>query len=257
MARKTAGVAAKRSRRAIEQPFDMNQAAVPVEPNKVKKWTHHDIKSFKPKTFPQQQAFEAWYQGQNLCLYGSAGTGKTSCAVYLALGSLLNEAEGIKSIKIVRSAVPVRDLGFMPGTVQEKLEPYEAPYVDILHQMVGRKSTYKDMKAAGKIEFVSTSFVRGVTWDNSIVIVEEFQNLNWEEMHSVMTRIGEHSRVIVTGDTQQTDLVGNPNRMDQLSCASRFLRVAGKMETFEMIEHGPSDILRSGFVKDWILAVGT
>jgi len=213
-----------------------------------KKWSMHDVKQIQPLTPMQQDMFHAWYNKYNICAHGSAGTGKTFLAIYLALQSLLQQETN--RILIVRSVVPTRDVGHLPGTLEEKTSLYELSYHDIFWELMGRSSTYGDMKAAGLVEFATTSFIRGITWDNTTVIVYESQNMTFHEIDSIMTRLGDNSRVIFTGDLVQTDLTkrGEQNGMN------RFMDVIGNMDSFADVKFTHQDIIRSDFVKSWIVA---
>lgn len=216
---------------------------------KRKTWSTKDLKLIKPKTAAQEDMFHAWFTGKHLCAFGSAGTGKTFLAFNLALQEVL--AQRVRRIIIVRSAVATREIGFLPGTIEEKTAMYELPYHDIMWELIGRASTYQDMKEAGMIEFMTTSFVRGLTWDNAIVIVDEGQNMTFHEINSIMTRIGENTRIILTGDTKQTDLDGKKLGIEGMTQA---LRVFQNMDTFECVQFTKHDIVRSEFVKSWIVA---
>lgn len=216
-----------------------------------KHWTGHDIKTIKPLTSTQEEMFHAWFNGFNLCAHGSAGTGKTFLALYLALQAVLERHEQNRII-IVRSAVATRDIGFLPGTLEEKTALYELPYHDIMWELVGKASTYQDMKDVGVIEFMTTSFVRGLTWDNAVVVVDEGQNMTFHEIDSIMTRLGQNSRIIVTGDVRQTDLEGKKNGS---SCGmGHFLNVVKNMKEFSSVQFTVNDIVRSDLVKSWIMA---
>lgn len=218
----------------------------------VKRWSIHDMRSIRPLTPAQRDLFESFFQGKQVCAYGSAGTGKSYVGIYLALSEILRENSKQNRIMIVRSAVPTRDVGFMPGTLEEKVSYYEMPYKDIFSDLFGRFLTYDDMKAAGLVEFMTTSFVRGVTWNNTIVILDEIQNCNSQEINSVMTRIGKNTRIIALGDMSQTDL---GKKKDDNSGMSWFLKIAERMPDFDLIRFTSQDIVRSNFVKSWIEAI--
>lgn len=228
-----------------------NQYAIQEGPTQRKHWSLHDLKRVHPLTEVQSLMYQNFEQGKNIYAHGTAGTGKTFLALYLALTQLLNPDSEIKRIIVVRSIVPSRDIGFLPGDVDEKIGVYETPYKDILQELLGRASTYDDMKAAGLIEFMPTSFVRGTTWDNAVVIVDECQNLIWDEINSVMTRIGKNSRVIIAGDTKQPDL----RKKDEITCLTKLPQIVDRLKTFARIEFTAEDIVRSKFVRDWIIAV--
>ena len=219
------------------------------EGTKRKTWTKHDIKHIQPLTPTQEDMFHAWYNDKHICAHGSAGTGKTFLALYLAINEIIQKRQS--KIIIIRSAVPTRDVGYLPGTLEEKTALYELPYHDIMWELVGRASTYQDMKDAGVIEFMTTSFIRGLTWDNAVIVVEEGENMTFHEIDSIMTRIGENSRVIFTGDMKQTDLDGKKNGISGMNDA---LKVFANIEEFELVKFNKYDIVRSDFVKSWIIA---
>ena len=216
-----------------------------------KKWHLKDMRNIRPMTDNQKEMFQCFFQGsEHICAHGSAGTGKTFLALYLAFQEILDPESEAERVILVRSAVPSRDMGFMPGTLEEKLALYEMPYVDIMGDLFGRHSTYGEMKKQGLIEFVSTSYVRGLTWDDAIIIVDEGQNLEFHEINSIMTRVGECSRVIFTGDLPQTDL----RKKNQHSGMEQFLTIIESMENFAAINFSTDDIVRSSFVREWIIA---
>ncbi len=220
-----------------------------LDERKRKNWSIHDLKHISPKTPTQQDLCHEFAQGQHVCAVGYAGTGKTYLAVYLALTQLLDRSSNIDKIIIVRSAVPSRDLGFMPGTIEEKQALYELPFHDIFTDFLGHTNSYQDMKDAGKVSFNTTSFVRGLTWDNAIVIIDEAQNMNWSEIDSVITRLGTDSRLIVCGDAvYQQDLRREKSGFDDA------VDVMRQLDSFSVITFSEHDIVRSEFVKRWILA---
>lgn len=229
-----------------------NIVAIHQGPKK-KTWSLHDLKTIKAMTTAQGDLIRAYLEGVNIVASGSAGTGKTFLALWLALNSVLSKESQEDHIILVRSAVASRDIGFLPGTAEEKLEPFEAPYKDILHDLFGRSSSYEDLKDAGKIKFMPTSYVRGSTWDNAVVIIDEAQNLTMHELNSVITRVGVNTRIIVCGDYNQNDL---NNKRYETSGFKDFLRVAAVMsDNFEIVNFTKHDIVRSEFVKSWICAM--
>lgn len=228
-----------------------NAAAIEEHKRRKKKWSPHDLRNIKPLTPNQESMFKQYFRGDQLCTYGSAGTGKTFLALYLALMDVLDKALPQRQLIIVRSAVATRDIGFMPGTLEEKVSLYEMPYRDILTELTDRTTAYDDLKSSGIISFMTTSFIRGLTWDDAIVIIDEGQNMSWHEINSVMTRVGANSRVIFTGDLVQTDL--NKNGKDKCGM-QRFLKTVIKMKEFSTVQFTIEDIVRGKLVKSWIVA---
>ncbi len=235
----------------LEKALIENGKAMELGPRK-KKWTTHDLKNIKPLTPAQEDMFHAMFNDFNLCAHGTAGTGKTFVALYLAFSEMLRHDSPYNHIILIRSAVSTRDIGFMPGTLEEKTAFYELPYEDMCATLFGRLSTYNDMKEAGIVRFLTTSFIRGLTWDNAIVIVDEGQNMTFHEINSVMTRLGENSRIIFTGDMLQTDLLKGSSA--ERSGMERFIQIIKKMKEFTNVEFTRHDIVRSQFVKSWIIA---
>lgn len=203
----------------------------------------------KPKTEPQRQMIEAYCQGLSIAATGSAGTGKTWLSVALALQDLI--ANRVSKIYIVRSAVQSRDLGFTPGDEKEKLAPYMAPYKAIVNEILGCGTAWDTLTKKGMIEFMSTSFIRGITLKHCVIILDEAQNTDYAEFSSVITRAGDNTRFIACGDTRQSDM----ERHREKSGFSEVIRVMESMpKYFEVINFLPEDIVRSGLVKAWIIA---
>lgn len=253
MARKSQARKARKNTKFDDQFLaeSLNQAAISEGPRR-KKWSLHDLKNIKPKTEAQRELFESYlFNKAHTVATGFPGTGKTYLSFWLGLKSVLDPEEVQDRIIVVRSAVPSRDIGFLPGTDKEKMAPFEVAYKDIVHDLIGKASSYDDMCEAGKIQFMPTSFLRGLTWDNAVIIIDEIQNLSWQEIHTVMTRVGKNSRVLVCGDVSQNDLA---NKRNEESGMENFLRVADAMKSFDIIHFRKEDVVRSGFVKDWILA---
>jgi phosphate starvation-inducible protein PhoH len=215
-----------------------------------KHWSIHDLKPLKPANDKQRAAMEAWFEGQSLALLGSTGTGKTALGVYLALTSLLRGEESIERIIIVRSAVQTRNVGFLPGDLKEKIAVYEEPYIEAFAKWMGRASTFSNMKECGKVSFLSTSFLRGMSFDNAIVLIDECQSMTFHELSTVLTRLGHHSRVIMMGDTAQNDL----NQKHELSGLPVFMEIVKDIKGFTPVYFNRYDIVRSGFVRSWIIA---
>lgn len=209
------------------------------------------MKRINPITDNQRNLFDSYEDGFNIAAIGSAGTGKTYVSLYLALEEVMKKDQYDKVI-IVRSAVQSREQGFMPGSLNQKMEYYETPYIDIVNDLFDRGDAYSIMKQKKMIEFMSTSFVRGLTFDNAIIILDEVQNCNFGEIDTVMTRVGESSKIILCGDVKQDDLTNTRNRADN-SGLSDFLRVVSKMDSFDLIEFNTQDIVRSGLVREYII----
>jgi phosphate starvation-inducible PhoH-like protein len=229
----------------------MNNGRAIEEGGKKKTWSIHDLKSIRPLTQAQHDMFTSWIDNSDICGYGSAGTGKSFLAMYLALSDVLNEKTETNKIIIVRSIVTTRDPGHLPGTLDEKVAPHEVAYQNICQELLGKASSYQDLKDAGIIEFHITSFLRGLTWNDAIIIVDESQNMNFEEFHSVMTRVGKESKVLVLGDIRQNDLI---HSRKETSGFAEAMKVMDNMREFSMIRFLPQDIVRSDFCKSWIMA---
>jgi phosphate starvation-inducible protein PhoH len=234
----------------LQKGLSNNGKAIDEGPRK-KKWSVHDLRSIKPLTPAQEDLFKAFFAGNHICAYGSAGTGKSYCALWLALNEIVREDCKQNRIIIVRSIVPTRAIGFLPGTEEEKMEVYERPYVDIVGDILGKTNAYEDLKKAGYIEFVTTSFIRGCTWNDAIVILDEGENCNIHEINSIMGRIGKNTRVMVLGDSAQTDLL---TRKDDIDGLPTFLKIIERMPESEKIKFLQNDIIRSKFCKSWICA---
>lgn len=212
-----------------------------------------ELRTFEPLTENQCKFFDAYKKGDYfMMLCGSAGTGKSFIACYKAIEEVLDKSSSFHKIVIVRSAVQSRDLGFTPGSVEEKMSLYEQPYMQIYHTLFGRKDAYDALKECGRIEFLSTSFIRGMSFDDAIIIVDECQNLTWEELSTIMTRVGYRSKIIFCGDYKQTDLYRNSKDKSGLK---KFHEVAKMMSSFTNIEFTTEDIVRSSLVRDFLIAV--
>lgn len=202
----------------------------------------------QPLTENQRRAFEAWYHGKDLFLHGCAGTGKTLMAFYFALREVV--LENCDKVLVVRSVVPSRDMGFLPGSENEKMKNYELPYYGITEQLFNRSDAYGILKQKDVIEFTSTSFLRGLTFDNTSIIVDECQNLSWMELHTIMSRVGEGSRIIFSGDTAQSDLDERKGKYD----LNRMIEICKRMDCFEFVNMTPDDVVRSGKARQYIIA---
>jgi phosphate starvation-inducible PhoH-like protein len=210
------------------------------------------MKRIQPKTENQKNMFDSYYAGKMIAALGSAGSGKTFVAMYLALQEVLDSNE-YQQIIIVRSAVQTREQGFMPGSLKEKEAYYETPYIDITNDLFDRGDAYQILKQKGQLKFMTSSFVRGLTFDNSIIIVDECQSMTDHELSSIITRVGESSKIIFCGDTRQDDLATSKNRAD-VSGLVKFTKVLKSMKEFDIIEFTTADIVRSGLVKSFLIA---
>lgn len=206
------------------------------------------LREIEPKTENQEKTFQAYHQNKNLLLHGSAGTGKTFISMYLGLNSIMNNT-GYHRVSIVRSVVPTREVGHLPGDLEKKIEVYELPYKQIVNQLFHRGDAYEIMKKKRKIEFLSTSFIRGITFESTIIIVDEIANLSFHELDSVMTRIGENCKIIFCGDFKQSDL----KRTEEKQGLHNFMEILSGMKHFEHVEFTQRDIVRSELVKSYII----
>lgn len=209
-----------------------------------------------PLTENQKKFFDSYAEGKHLVAYGCAGTGKTFITLYNALCEVLDEKTLYERIYLVRSLVATREIGFLPGTHEDKADIYQIPYKNMVKYMFQMPSDadfemlYGNLKSQETIKFWSTSFIRGTTLDNSIIIVDECQNLSAHELDSIITRVGENSKIMFCGDATQSDLVKTNERNGILN----FLSILRRMPSFDMIEFGVEDICRSGLVKEYIIA---
>lgn len=213
--------------------------------------TSFKLKDIRALTTVQQDVFDSWDEGYNLMLHGVAGTGKTFLALFLAFKEILDPNNVFNKVYVVRSSVPSRDLGFLPGNVNEKMSAFEAPYRSNINELWGRGDAYDILKTKGTLEFISTSFLRGITLNNCIVIVDEIQNMKFEELDTTITRVGKNVKIIYAGDYRQTDL-----KATERSGLQTFLNIIDEMDEtneFDFIEFGAEDIVRSGLVKSYIL----
>lgn len=208
-----------------------------------------DLLQFEPVTNNQEIAFKAWDEGDNLVLSGSAGTGKTFIGMYLALEDILDKDTEYDKLFIIRSMVPTRDMGYLPGSKEEKEQAYILPYKAIANEFFGDVASYNKMVTGKQIEFMSTSFIRGSTFDNCIMLVDEMQNLTFHELDSIITRVGKHSKIIFCGDYKQSDF----KYQDEKDGIIGFLNIVEQLKNFTMVNFGWEDIVRSDFVRDYIM----
>ena len=209
-----------------------------------------------PLTDNQKRFFDSYAEEKHLIAYGCAGTGKTFIALYNALQDVLNDNTPYERIYLVRSLVSTREIGFLPGTYEDKSDIYQIPYKNMVKYMFQMPTDadfemlYANLKAQETIKFWSTSFLRGTTLDNSIIIVDEFQNLNFHELDSIITRVGENTKICFCGDATQTDL----QKTNERNGIHDFMRILRSMNSFDIIEFGLDDIVRSGLCKEYLVA---
>lgn len=208
-----------------------------------------DLITVDPITQHQRDVFEAWRAGDNLALVGTAGTGKTFLGLYLALEEVMDKSTPYDTVRIIRSVVPTRDVGYLPGTLEEKLDAFTGPYRAATTHLFEDEKAYDKLVHNKYISFESTSYIRGVTYDNSIIIVDEAQNLNFHELDSVITRIGHCSKIIFCGDYYQSDFKNEKEKQG----VNQFLDILEQLRNFSVIQFGWEDIVRSDFVRDYIM----
>ena len=210
----------------------------------------------EPLSDNQKRLFESYDQEKNIVAYGCAGTGKTFITLFKALSDVLNENTPYEKIYLVRSLVSTREIGFLPGDHEDKSSLYQIPYKNMVKYMFEMPSEsdfemlYGNLKAQGTISFWSTSFIRGTTLDKAIVIVDEYQNLNFHELDSIITRVGQDSKIMFCGDATQSDLV----KTNEKNGVIDFMKILRIMPSVDIVEFGVDDIVRSGFVKEYLLA---
>ena len=210
----------------------------------------------KPLTPSQEKVFDAWEKQKNMFLFWCAGTGKSFVTMYLALRDILDEKTPYNKLYVVRSLVPTREIGFLPGDHEDKANLYQIPYKNMVRFMFEMpddpsfEMLYSNLKSQDTISFWSTSFIRGTTIDNSIVLVDESENLNFHELDSIITRLGVNSRIIFAGDDAQSDLI----KAHEKTGIMDFKKIIDDMDEFESIEFGIDDIVRSGLVKSYLIS---
>jgi len=243
-----------RRRKTEDQPIGVGMTA---RQNKRRKPINSDLmREIEPLTDNQETLFESYKDNKNVVAYGCAGTGKTFITLYNALRDVLDERTPYEKIYIVRSLVATREIGFLPGDHEDKSSLYQIPYKNMVKYMfempddASFEMLYGNLKTQGTISFWSTSFIRGTTLDKSIIIVDEFQNLNFHELDSIITRVGEDSKIMFCGDATQSDLI----KTNEKNGIIDFMRVLRNMPSIDIIEFGVDDIVRSGLVKEYIIA---
>ncbi len=245
---------ARRKRGNNDQPIGVGLTAKQMK--RRKPLSAEYLIDIDPLTDNQKRLFESYSDGKHIVAYGCAGTGKTFITLYNALQDVLDEQSPYERIYLVRSLVATREIGFLPGSHEDKADIYQIPYKNMVKYMFQMPSDadfemlYGNLKSQETIKFWSTSFLRGTTLDNSIIIVDEFQNLNFHELDSIITRVGENTKICFCGDASQSDL----QKTNERNGIVDFMTVLRKMPSFDIIEFGVDDIVRSGLVKEYILA---
>jgi phosphate starvation-inducible protein PhoH len=243
-----------RRKRTSDQPIGVGMTTKQMK--RKKPISCDSIREIEPLTENQKKLFESYEQNKHIVAYGCAGTGKTFITLYNALQDVLDERSPYEKIYIVRSLVATREIGFLPGDHEDKSSLYQIPYKNMVKYMfelpdeASFEMLYGNLKTQGTISFWSTSFIRGTTLDNAIIIVDEFQNLNFHELDSIITRVGENSKIMFCGDATQSDLI----KTNEKNGIIDFMKVLRVMPSIDIVEFGVDDIVRSGFVKEYILA---
>tara|TARA_Y100000741_G_C18205381_1_gene539408 strand:- start:468 stop:1169 length:702 start_codon:yes stop_codon:yes gene_type:complete len=217
--------------------------------------TYSNLTKISPVTDSQKEVFETWKADKNQFLFGCAGTGKTFISLYLALQQVLNNETPYDKVIVVRSLIPTREIGFLPGDEEDKAALYQVPYSNMMQFMFEQPNEqafsmlYERLKQQGSFYFLSTSFLRGLTFDNSIIIVDECQNLNFHELDTIVTRVGQDSKIFFCGDFGQSDLT----KLNERNGLMDFLQILQEMDEFNCTEFNIGDIVRSGFVRNYLI----
>jgi predicted ribonuclease YlaK len=245
---------ARRKRGNTDQPIGVGLTSKQMK--RRKPLSSDYLIDIEPLTDNQKRLFESYNEGKHIVAYGCAGTGKTFITLYNALVDVLDEQSPYERIYLVRSLVATREIGFLPGSHEDKADIYQIPYKNMVKYMFQMPSDadfemlYGNLKSQETIKFWSTSFIRGTTLDNAIIIVDEFANLNGHELDSIITRVGENSRICFCGDATQSDLIKTSERNGIID----FMNIIRKMPSFDIIEFGIDDVCRSGLVKEYLIA---
>ena len=222
---------------------------------KTKEINLNNLVSIKPITDNQKIVFDSWKEGKNHFLFGAAGTGKTFISLYLAMQNVLDLKSPYERVFVVRSLIPTREIGFLPGDEEDNAALYQVPYQNMVKFMFEQPNEqsfinlYDRLKGQGSLYFLSTSFLRGLTFDNAIIIVDECQNMNFHELDTITTRVGQDSRIVFCGDFDQSDL----QKMNERNGLHDFLRILEEMDEFNCVEFTIGDIVRSGFVRSYLI----
>jgi phosphate starvation-inducible protein PhoH len=241
-------------RKRAEQPTGVGPTTRQVK--RKKPLSGEYLVDIDPLTDNQKKLFDSYAEQKHLVAYGCAGTGKTFITLYNALREVLDEKTPYEKIYLVRSLVATREIGFLPGSYDDKSDIYQIPYKNMVKYMFQMPSDaefemlYGNLKAQETIKFWSTSFLRGTTLDNSIIIVDEFQNANFHELCSIITRVGENSKIMFCGDATQSDLI----KTNEKNGVIDFMKILRTMPSIDIIEFGIDDVIRSGLVKEFLIA---
>lgn len=239
----------RKSRQQSNIPLNKKKTQAPLV-------TLDHLVELQPLTKNQERLFDAYDDGKNIVAYGYPGVGKTLCLLYKALEEVLDPATPYKKVIVVRSTVATRDIGFLKGSTEDKIAEYERPYKYMIKNLFDLDSDeeydmlYGNLKAQKSFYFMSTSFIRGMTFDECIMIIDEFSNLSYHELDSIITRVGIDCKIHFSGDLEQSDLIKHSERMG----AANFLRILSEMESFERVDFQIEDIVRSDLVKHYIVA---
>ena len=223
---------------------------------KQKDITHNQLSTIKPITDSQKEVFETYKNGLNQFLFGCAGTGKTFISLYLALQDVLKNETPYDKVIVVRSLIPTREIGFLPGDEEDKTALFQVPYQNMVKFMFEQPNEqafnllYDRLKNQGSLMFLTTSFLRGITLDNAIIIVDEAQNLNFHELDTIITRVGMDSKIMFCGDFFQSDL----QKHSEKEGIKHFMSILRGMQSFSNIEFTLGDIVRSGMVKEYLIS---
>ena len=207
------------------------------------------LMTVEPMTTNQEVVFTAWDEGNHIVMSGTAGSCKTFLGLYLALEDVLDKGNEWQKVVVCRSVVPTREIGFLPGTLEEKIEAYTGPYRQICTELFDDKEAYDKLVKQGVVEFVSTSHIRGTTFNDTIIVVDEMQNLTFHELDSIITRVGQNCKIIFCGDYYQSDFTKTGDKQGIL----QFMEILELMKRFTVVEFGWADIVRSDFVRDYIM----
>ena len=213
---------------------------------------HFSLDKIEPLTDNQKITFEYYNKDKHLLLIGSSGTGKSFISIYLSMKEIL-ESKQYEKLIIIRSVVPSHDMGFLPGSIKEKIKIFESPYRQIFTELFKRDDAYDYLTAKKMVEFISTSFLRGITFNNCVIIIDEVQNLEWNELYAIITRIGKNTKVIFCGDYRQSDLKTSYRDDTRKDDILKFIDIIQHISQFKVIKFNHDDIIRSKLVKEFII----